>query len=128
MSIRLDVLGAVQVNPAIPVTSVTAAAPSFFAGMNLGLRRTFAEHQEGGLKLSAAVDTPLPFGTVAAAAFLALRVTSGSVLLKITTPAGTDQTVRVSDLLLLSVPTAGDEITGITITGTAEIEYILAGA
>ena len=66
--------------------------------------------------------------SVAKARFLGLRVVNGaSIQVLLTTPAGTDQAINVSSLLLWHSPNSGDEITAIKLVGTADIELMIAG-
>lgn len=126
-SATVEINGFCQLGPSSPITSWSAAAPSLQPTLDLGLKRTYPEHQEGHLSLEAATDYALPLGTVAAVRFLALRVISGTLQVKVTSAVGTDQSFRLSDLLVLSTPATGDELTAIKLTGTADVEYIAAG-
>jgi hypothetical protein len=69
----------------------------------------------------------LPMGGIAAVAYLFVRVLSGSLTLLLTSSAGADQAVPVSGRIELYLP-ATPTITAIKTTGTADIEYVVAGA
>jgi hypothetical protein len=125
---RIDVVGACTISPANVITGYTQAAPSLSATFNLGSSRTYPKHKEGSESLSAAVNFALPLGGITAVRFLALRVIAGSLLVKVTSAAGTDQAFRVSDLLIIGAPTAGDELTAVKLTGSGDVEFIAAGA
>jgi len=124
---KVDVVGACTVSPANIITSTTQAAPSLTPVLNLGSSRSYPNHREGSTPLVNATDFLLAAG-ITAVRFLALRVIGGgSLLVKLTSAAGTDQAFRVSDLLIIGAPNTGDEITAIKLTGSGDVEYIVAG-
>lgn len=58
----------------------------------------------------------------------ALRIISGSLLVRFSSPnGGATQIIPVSNFLLIYNPVSGDEFTVIDAEGTANVEYVLAG-
>lgn len=62
------------------------------------------------------------------ATFLTIRVSTGSVELRVTTSAGTDQLFSFSDFLAIASSRAGFEWTSIEARGLAEIEIMIGGS
>lgn len=67
-------------------------------------------------------------GSIVKVRFIGLRVINGSsIKLLRTSPAGTDQAIKVSSMELWHSPNSGDEVTAIKLVGTADIELLIAG-
>jgi hypothetical protein len=75
--------------------------------------------------VSATNESLMPVG-IAAASFVYLRVYGGAVTLRITSALGTTQVVPCDEVFFLVSTTS--PITAITVSGTAQIEGIIAGA
>ena len=65
--------------------------------------------------------------TISAVRLLVLRVQAGSIVLRTSSAAGVDQVVNISDVVYISNPVAGTELTAVSVQGTANIEYLIAG-
>lgn len=59
--------------------------------------------------------------------FVAIRVANGTATLRITTDAGADQLISISDLFVVSNPARGSEITALAIQGVVNVEYLVSG-
>ncbi len=112
---------------AVPYPGTPAPGQSLQSFMNLGMQSNPTQRSEGVRSLIAAVDVDLDFGSVTKATFLALKVLSGALSMKITTPLGTDQIVPAGDQYLLSTPNPGQEMTAVKLSGTGDFQFILAG-
>ena len=69
-----------------------------------------------------------PFETITKVKMFALRVLSGSLKVRISTPnGGAQQIFPVSNFFLFYNPNTGDHATAIDAEGTADVEYVMAG-
>jgi hypothetical protein len=59
--------------------------------------------------------------------FVAIKIISGSIVLRITTPGGALQLITVSDEIIISNPNPGSEITALAAQGIANVEMTVAG-
>lgn len=59
--------------------------------------------------------------------FLGVRVVNGASIQVVVTTAAGEETYNVSPLLLLFAQNPGDEITAISLVGTADLEVMIAG-
>lgn len=120
----IQLVGSVQGAPAQP----TLVTPSLQEILNVGTSFTYGSSKSGRPTINApAVPFVLNFETITKGRFFALRVRGGTLQVALSNPTNADQIVRVSDLLIVSCPNPGDELTGITMLGVADIEYLLAG-
>ena len=104
-------------------------SPSLHDRIDVSFTHSYTQRISGSPSVNATQDAPfvLPFGGVAKGRALVLRVRGGSLRALITTPAGAAQAIRISDLLVIHNPAEGDQLTAVSLIGTAEIEYLLAG-
>ncbi len=103
--------------------------PSLRDTVDVSFSHAYTQRQSAAMSVNATPDAPfaLPFGGVTKGRALVLRVRGGSLKALLTTPAGAAQAIRVSDLLVMHNPAEGDQLTAVSLIGTAEIEYLLAG-
>ena len=105
--------------------------PSLADTLNTSFQGTYSASKSSRLSVVAATDIApytVTLDSVSKARFLGLRVINGaSIKVLLTSPSGTDQTIKVSSLLLWHSPNSGDEITAIKLVGTADIEILIAG-
>lgn len=73
------------------------------------------------------VGTGLGLSPLVPVKFVYLKVSNGSVDVRLTTPSATDQIFDLSDLWIQNSPLAGNEITALALRGVADIEVLLAG-
>lgn len=64
---------------------------------------------------------------IATLRYVLLRVEGGTLEVRFTSPAGVDQLVTLSDLIILSSPTAMSGLTALAVRGTATLSLLLAG-
>lgn len=122
----LSITGVVSASP----VTATLNAPSLNDNLNLGMSKSYPIETAGRPPVAGTDMAPfvLPLQGMTKARFLALRVMSGSLKVKVSTPnGGADQVLPASDLFVIHNPNSGDELTAIKLIGTADIEYILAG-
>ena len=105
--------------------------PSLSDMLNTSFCGTYGSSKAGRPSVVGATDL-VPYvvtlDTITKVRFLGIRVINGSsIKVKLTSPAGTDQVLQVSSLLLWHSPNSGDEITAIKLVGTADIELLIAG-
>lgn len=124
-STYVQVSGAVAASPS--VSALFAASLQDFLGLNL--QATYGASKGGAISVDAQPNAPfvLPFEGVVSGRFFAMRLVSGqTVRLTITTALGT-AVVPVSDEFVLHSPAPGDQFTALSISGTADLRYLLAG-
>ena len=113
-----------------PVSSFPGG-PSLSDMLNTSFQGTYGATKSSALSIvGATLGSPflLDMDSVVKARFLGIRVLNGpSIQLLITSPSGTDQSIKTSSLLLWHSPNSGDEITAIKLVGTADIEILIAG-
>ena len=111
------------------------ASPSRFEGnlndsFDLTFKKQYLASEYGSPSLKATLGSPfiVAAGVLEKINLFAIRVRSGGpIFVMVTTAAGVDQIMPVSDSLHLHNPIAGTEITQIKVFGTAEIDYTVAG-
>lgn len=123
----INVQGSVTLGPVLPCGT---AFPSVQSTIDLALQQTRQLGRTESMTIN--VNSPsfasLVAGlTFSAIRFVALRVQSGILTLRVTTPAGAQQLFTVSELIVLSNPQAGSEITALDAQGVANVELIIAG-
>lgn len=125
---QVSILGSAAVQPLLPTSQ---PFPSLTDGMSLNLQQTRSAVRSDETSVNTPALSPLDLLAglqITAVRFFSLRVVGGTCLVSYQSPAfaGTMQ-VPVSDLLVLSNPLSGSEITSLLISGNANVEYIIAG-
>lgn len=71
----------------------------------------------------------IPLEGIAAVRLVAVRSTSGASmkLRASSTNGGASQVWPISDVLVAHLPGSGDELTALSLSGTGEVEYLIAG-
>ena len=99
--------------------------------VNTGFQVTCSMSKTAQLAVVGATDlAPLvvSLDTIAKVRVLALRVLNGaSIKVLLTSPKGIDQAFSTGDMFLWSSRNSGDEITGIKLVGTADVEIVIGG-
>ncbi len=126
MSYDVSMSGTVNSTPAPPTD-----AAALMQTLDLAFRGTYDAAYAGAASINGTTGSPfLPnLGQqITAIRVFAVRAVDGqSLVVKLTSGAGTDQVIPVSDLLLIRAQNAGDQLTAIKIIGQGRIEYLLAG-
>lgn len=106
-------------------TKVTDAS-ALIQAIDLAFQAVYDSVQGGALSISGTFIPSL--GSIAKVRAIAIRAVDGqSLVVKLTSAAGTDQAIPVSDLLLLRAQNVGDEITAVKIVGSGRLEFLIAG-
>jgi hypothetical protein len=98
--------------------------------LNLSLVATYQASKAAPLSIASTEGTPtvVALDSIVRVRFIALKVNSySSVQMIVTSAAGATQRIPVSGLFVWYAPNAGDEITAISLVGTADVELLLAG-
>lgn len=111
------------------------AIPAGFSGnlddaLDLGFQVRYPASDFGSPSLQATMGSPfeVAVGVMEKISLFAVKVHSGGpIFVLITTAAGVDQIIPVSESLILFNPTPGSEIVSVKLVGTAEVEYTVAG-
>jgi len=107
-----------------------SAVPSLQEILCTTFQATYSGRKSGAPTIVGATDGApfvLNFETLTKVRLFGVRISGGSLKIKMTSAGGTLQSVMCSDLFLLHSPNTGDEITAINLVGTANIEYLIAG-
>ena len=92
------------------------------------LQRTLSYRRDDNFSINApVVPFEVPLGSITKVRFMVMTVIGASVTLQVTSAAGSNQSIKVSEFFLFSSPSAGDEFTSISILGVSDIEMILMG-
>lgn len=121
----LAMSGAVGSDPA----KITDSA-ALMQSIDLAFNATFDNVIGGAQTINASSGSPFvpALGAMLAVRAIAVRAVDGqSLVVKLTSAAGTDQAIPVSDLVLVRAKNTGDQFTAIKIIGAGRIEYLLAG-
>lgn len=122
--ITVGVTGAITTAPASP----TGPTPLYQTVKTFGLQRTYAYRTDHNLSINnPATPYSVPLGSISKVRFMALTVVGSSVELRVTWSSGVDQTSKVSEFLMFSSPSEGDQLTAIKLVGVSDIELILMG-
>lgn len=124
---KIDVSGSVSVGPVLPSSS---PFPSSSGDMDISTTQVRPENRQSAFSVnspSPAFKDLLQGMSISAVRLVAMRVFGGSLVVRWTTAAGVDQLTTVSDLLVISNPNAGSEITALAAQGVANVELIVAG-
>lgn len=90
-------------------------------------------YAQASAEFERALASPVSFvdflaGTgIAAVKFLFLRVTGGTIELRVSSAFGATQIIPVSGICVLTNPIAGSEFTAVALRGTAQVEFKVAG-
>jgi len=125
----------VQLNGAVTTTPTDGCAgsgPSLTGTMQLWVRAAYgASKSVPGAPVSATDISPqaIPLEGIAKVRFLVVKsVRNQPLKLFLTSPnGGANQQVPFSDLVVLSLPGNGDELTAISVSGVGDIQYVIAG-
>jgi len=105
---------------------------SLFGSCGCGGLGQYAKTKAATIRVDATALAPfeLPFEGISEVQLLAIRSSQGSVILvgMDTTDGGVSQLVPVDDLLILRVRADAASVTAIDLSGTGEVEYVIAGA
>ncbi|TAK93712.1 hypothetical protein EPO05_06985 [Patescibacteria group bacterium] len=115
-----------------PLTTSTATFPSISDGLNLAVSQTRNEGKATGQTInspSPAFQDMLAGNPMSAVRFLAIRVSGGTLILRVSSPiaGGANQLIPISDLFLISNPLVGSEFTAVGLQGSGSIEMVIAG-
>lgn len=124
--VTVSLNGAVTASPAVS----SPTSPSLQDILNISTNRVYG-YKTGN---STTVNNPLvgspfvlPLSSMTKIRFFAMRALGNSLQVLVTSAAGTDQTFKVSDVMVWSSPNEGDQITAIKLVGVSDVEYLLAG-
>lgn len=113
---------------AAPTNGSLGDVPSLTDLINTSFQATYQSTKSGRPSINApVVPAVLDLESVVKVRAIALRVRGGSLKILLTSAAGVDQAIRVSDAFIWSAPSPGDEITAIKFVGVADLEYVIAG-
>lgn len=125
MSYALAMSGSVGTDPA----TITDSA-ALMASIDLTFQATYDGVIPGGLT----INSPSPgnfqigLGAMVAVRAIAIRAVDGqSLVVLLTSAAGTDQAIPVSDLLVVRAQNPNDKFTAVKIQGVGRVEWIIAG-
>lgn len=110
-------------------TKVTDAA-ALIQAIDLAFQAVYDGVQGGALTINGTNLAPFipSLGSIAKVRAIAIRAVDGqSLVVKLSSAAGIDQAIPVSDLLLLRAQNVGDEISAIKIVGSGRVELLIAG-
>lgn len=120
--ITVELSGSIQADPASPLDQTSPLS----ASLELAFKQNYAAAFGANMPISGTFIPAL--GTITKVRAIAVRAIDGqSLVVKLTSVAGTDQALPVSGLLVLQAQNAGDEYTAIKVVGSGRIEYLLAG-
>lgn len=108
----------------------SVGSPSLIELLNTSFSGTYGSSKSARPNVINATDLvpyAIPFETITKVRVFALKVRSGSITVKMTSSAGVNQALNISDILLMHLPNAGSELTAINLVGTADLEYSIAG-
>ena len=108
----------------------TTDSAALRSAIDLSFKDTYDSAFGIGIPIAASGGSPFvpALGAITAVRAIALRSVDGaSLVLKLTSAAGTDQAIPVSDVFLVQTKNAGDQFTAIKIVGTGRIELLVAG-
>ena len=124
---NLQLTGAVTVGPVLP----TGLTPSMTGAMDLSVQQVRAENRQTAMTINSVSpsfqDLLAGMSSTIAVRFCAIRVLSGTLVIRYSTPTASDQLVPVSDMWVVSNPAAGSEITRLAAQGQANIEIVISG-
>lgn len=99
--------------------------------LNTSFAGTFGSSKSARPGIIAATDLApyvVPLETITKVRVIALKLQAGATIkIRLTSAAGTDQSINVSGLFLWIGQNAGDEVTAIKLVGNADVVYAIAG-
>jgi hypothetical protein len=99
--------------------------------MDLSVQQVRAENRQTAMTINSVSpsfqDLLAGMSSTIAVRFCAIRVLSGTLVIRYSTPTASDQLVPVSDMWVVSNPAAGSEITRLAAQGQANIEIVISG-
>lgn len=98
--------------------------------VDLAFDETYDAVMAASLPIASTLLDPfvLPLGAVTKVRAVCVRVVDGaSVQVLVSSAAGNDQAIPVSDLVLVRAQNDGDQLTAVKVVGTARIEYLIGG-
>jgi len=116
-----------SITNASPTPTSTNQTYSGNAALNVSQQVSAIKPNVRAIASPASFEDMLAGSGVTTATFIYLRVFSGSLVIRTTTAAGTDQLQTVSGMYLWSSPNSGDGATAVAIQGTADYEILLGG-
>ena len=125
VSQKASVVGSVTWGP----PSVSATFPTLAATLSLRDEQTRGQ----GFSNARSIASPAAFvdlitGTgITTVHFIAIRINSGSLDIRMTTDAAVDAIIRCSNLHVWSSQNSGDGATALAVQGSANFEIIVAG-
>jgi hypothetical protein len=125
MSYALAMSGAVGSDPA----TITDSA-ALMQSIDLAFQATYDGVLAGAQTINGTDGSPFvpALGSMVAVRAIAVRAVDGqSLVVKLTSAAGVDQAIPVSDLILVRAQNAADKFTAIKIVGAGRVEWLLAG-
>lgn len=125
MAYDIAMSGSVGSSPT-PLTDSSALMQS----IDLAFQATYDGVIGGALAINGTTGSPYvpALGSIVAARAIAIRAVDGqSLVVKLTSGAGADQAIPVSDLLLVRAQNAGDQFTAIKVIGQGRIELLIGG-
>ena len=126
--VTLTVSGKASLAPSVS----SSTTPSGTGGMSGTIvSRTYLKGKtRHGVDIVGATDgSPfvVEFEDITSVRYFLLRVSSGTIKVRLTSAVAALQEFNVSDKFEIHNPVAGDEFTAIALVGTACVEYMLAG-
>jgi len=118
--ITVTVNGAISASP----SASNSLAPSLSDTVQFGTQRTYSYKFANNFSINAPV-TPVVIGL--GGSITKVRPIGSPIDVLVTSPAGTDQAIYVSEEWLWSSPSEGTQITGIKMLGVSDIEMLLLG-
>jgi hypothetical protein len=90
----------------------------------------YSKFKSAAIRVDATEPAPfeVPLEGIAAVALLAFRPTAGMLLHLDSVHGGAAQKLPASGLVVLQMQTADDYFTAVGISGTGDVEYLIAGA
>lgn len=117
-----------NVTTTVAVSSNPATGASFPTGTtayNMALSKSYQKCAGGEYILSSAVDQDIFPDGFTKAQFIYIRVSGGTLMVKVTSGAGTAQVIPVEDVFLLA--SSQTYITALTVSGTGSAEVFVGG-
>ena len=111
-------------------SGTTTGVPSLIELINTSFQSVYGSSKSSRPSIVGATDL-IPYvvalETIVKVRVIVIRVRGGGLKMKLTSAAGVDQVIPISDIIVWHSPNAGDEITSIKLVGTADVELVLAG-
>jgi hypothetical protein len=123
--VTVTVNGAIMANP----SASTSLSPSLADTVQFGTQRVYSYKFANNFSINAPVS-PVTIGlggSMTKVRFMFIRPIGGPIEVLLTSPAGTDQALFVSEEWLWSSPSEGTQVTGIKMLGVSDVEMLLLG-